>query len=676
MPDPEERHRTLEPKREHAGRVLMGAHLWIVVLALVLLSLFHYMEQLGVHGTISPSARFGLTRHGVDRLLFLLPMVYATFTLGFRWGVAIMATSGVIMLPRALWVSPTPPDALLEVGVALFLGLAISVGVYGREQKRKWYEDTLRELEDVHKRLQHYVGVARGNEQRLATMNSIFTALSPLLEPEEIMRKAVAIIAEQLQVELALVYTLDEEHQLLTLGAHEGVSEDFVRDMYHFNLGEGFIGRVAQTGEPLLARDASQQPRMDSPSVRQMRIETQVVVPMDSRGRAVGVLCVAMRRPREFLPAEVDMITTMGNQLGVLVDNAQRWENERRIAEELRVSERKYRQIFERASDAIWLHDLAGDITAANVAAERLTGYTVEELTRMNVRSLLSEESLAMAGQMRRELFKRGSLDTPYNLHLYRKDGTSAILKLTSGLIRENRQPLGFLNIARDATEETRLQESMEQYLKQVTQAQEEERRRIARELHDDTMQALYGMARQVDNFLRANPDTSREAAGALRALHGQTQKIVKGIQRFNQDLRPPMLDELGFLPSLRWLLSDVQERSDLETVLTVTGEERRFSPEAELTLFRVVQEALRNVERHAQATRVEVSVRISDSSTTVVLTDNGIGFTLDERVEELPRSGKLGLAGMHERVRLIGGTLHLTSEPNKGTAVEVTISM
>ena len=134
------------------------------------------------------------------------------------------------------------------------------------------------------------------------------------------------------------------------------------------------------------------------------------------------------------------------------------------------------------------------------------------------------------------------------------------------------------------------------------------------------------------------------------------------------------MLDDLGLLATLRWLVGEFKEQCGVEAGIMVSGIERRFSAEVELTILRIVQEALRNVEKHAQASKVEVMVEFGERKTKVSICDNGKGFDLGGSLAELPRVGKLGLAGMEERVRLLGGSMRIESEPGKGTKVMIEV--
>jgi len=348
---------------------------------------------------------------------------------------------------------------------------------------------------------------------------------------------------------------------------------------------------------------------------------------------------------------------------------------ERKVAEEaLHESEKSFRALFEGAYDAIWVHDLEGNIQTANKAAAELGGYPVEELVGMNVKSFLSDESLNLAREVSHKLTEHQPIDLPYELRLIRKDGSEAICMVTTNLITSDGEPKGFQNIARDVTQEKRMQENLRYYLQEITRAQEEERKRIARELHDDTAQVLASLSRQLDNFIRKKQGFAPNEVLFLKDLQAQLNRGVQGVHRFVQDLRPSLLDDLGLIPAVRSLVKGVQESDGIGTDLKVLGGERRFSPEVELLLFRIVQEALNNIRRHAQASEAQVVTEFTEERLKVTISDNGRGFELSGRVDDLPRSGKLGLAGMQERARLLGGTLEVKSTPGKGTTLIVEV--
>ncbi len=373
---------------------------------------------------------------------------------------------------------------------------------------------------------------------------------------------------------------------------------------------------------------------------------------------------------------ETSAVFIIGNILA-LSSNALRKEREQRTQlevahKELLESEQRYRILFENAHDAIWVQDMEGNILTANEAAASLTGYDVETLVHMRVTDFLSKEGLELARDIRRRLINSEVIGEPYDQHLIRKDGTEALIRLSSSLILDDGKPLAFQHIARDVTEERRMQENLRFYLQQATRAQEEERKRISRELHDDSIQALVVLSRQLDALASNGKGLAEDKRVRLEELRQQTNNIMQGVRRLSQDLRPAALDRLGLRAALEWLASDVAEYSGIKTKLNVLGSERRLPEEVELVLFRITQEALRNVWRHSQATESEITVEFNESKTKITVSDNGNGFDLPHRIGDLAKDGKLGLAGMEERARLIGGTLTVHSQLGTGATITV----
>lgn len=200
------------------------------------------------------------------------------------------------------------------------------------------------------------------------------------------------------------------------------------------------------------------------------------------------------------------------------------------------------------------------------------------------------------------------------------------------------------------------IQKSLESYIDMALRAQEEERYRLARELHDETIQDLV----VVKVALETLPNGSNQASH-LQAIDNQLQRSIDGIRRFCLALRPSVLDDLGLIPGLEWLLSEMSGRTDIRTSLKVEGEACRLGADPELAIFRIAQEALRNVERHSNAKQVVVEFTYRSGGVRLEILDDGEGFH-DQQL--LNGEGGLGLVGMQERARLIGATLHISSEP------------
>jgi PAS domain S-box-containing protein len=315
-------------------------------------------------------------------------------------------------------------------------------------------------------------------------------------------------------------------------------------------------------------------------------------------------------------------------------------------------------------------------ILAANKASEELTGYPTDEFIGGNIKEFMDAGMLKLAVEVKHKLINGEPLNQPYEQHTITKDGIRKTCMVTSSVMIVDDKPVGFQHIARDVSEERRMQNNLRYYLNQITRAQEEERKRIARELHDDTAQALFAISRQMDNFIRDNVGLSQKQRGVLHGIRQRIGVSLQGIRRFSQDLRPSIIDDLGLLPEVQWLVKQKSEDSGIEIELKILGKEQRLLPEMELILFRIVQEALTNAGKHAQATAAEVNLEFTDSQVAVTISDNGKGFQLPETVGDLSHSGKLGLVGMHERVSLLSGTLDIQSQVGKGTTVKVSVPL
>jgi two-component system, NarL family, sensor histidine kinase DegS len=211
----------------------------------------------------------------------------------------------------------------------------------------------------------------------------------------------------------------------------------------------------------------------------------------------------------------------------------------------------------------------------------------------------------------------------------------------------------------------------LRRYVRGVTRAQEDERQRVALELHDTVAQDLVRVNRKLDD-LTAQVSDGVVAAG-IADIRSMTRTMFDGLRRLSRALRPPVLDDLGLSAAVEWLATDLSSRgTDVET--SVRGTARRLPRETELALFRICQEALRNIERHAHAEHVTVTLTFTPGSIEVVVEDDGDGFDTDGHDDGSDVLGHLGIAGMRERAELVSAKLTLTSSRGDGTRVGVTV--
>lgn len=211
-------------------------------------------------------------------------------------------------------------------------------------------------------------------------------------------------------------------------------------------------------------------------------------------------------------------------------------------------------------------------------------------------------------------------------------------------------------------------QTALQDYARAVTQAQEEERARLARELHDETVQTLIALGHKAQMAQRTLARDPEQAGTRISEFRQMIQEAIEEIRRFSRALHPHYLEELGLVTALETLAREAS--ADFQ----VQGSQHRMKPDHELAFYRIAQEALNNALRHAQAHRISVEVRFETSSTTMRVCDDGKGFEIPAYFNDLTRTGHFGLMGMRERAQLVSGQLNIMSTPSEGTKVIFTV--
>ena len=349
---------------------------------------------------------------------------------------------------------------------------------------------------------------------------------------------------------------------------------------------------------------------------------------------------------------------------------------DRKIAEEkLKDSESRLKILFEFAPNAIFLVDNKGFFVDSNKATEQLSGYSRKEFKGKKYFSILSKKDIPKATAVFKKTLS-GKPAGPEELEIIRKDKTRAIVDTSTYPVKIEGQLFG-LGIARDITErkkhERQIINSREQLRNLSSHLQtirEEERSTIARDVHDDLGQSLSALKMDLswlEMDMYVNKDESLKKIQTMKNL---VDKSIKFIQRVSAELSPSILYDFGLSSAIQWQLDEFSKRTGIKCSLTIEPEEIIVDEKLSIAIFRIFQESLTNIMRHANATRVDVRLNFIKNNLELFVKDNGVG--IDEEKLKDPKS--FGLIGMQERIYPWGGTVEIKGEKGKGTTVMVNV--
>lgn len=448
------------------------------------------------------------------------------------------------------------------------------------------------------------------------------------------------------------------------------------------------LKRICESRQSLIVPDTRREPGWQwVPGAEHVR--NWMGVPLVSGGKVIGLYSVDKTEPDFFRPEHARVAESLAARAASAIQNARLFEQtqhyvselEERIAERnrveaaLRESEERYRELFENARDAIYVHDLAGRYVSINHAAEKLSGYTREEIIGHCFTEFISTEHIIhVRDNFCAKLAKRG--ETTYEVDVIAKDGRRVPVEVSSRAIYEKGVIVGVQGTARDITERKQAQDALQMFSRQLIEAQEEERRRIARELHDQIGQVLTAVKMNLHTVQSVCNGT--DAGSYIKDNIEAVDEALRLVRDLSVDLRPPLLDDLGLVTALRWYVDRYAKRTGLvaNVIIELKDPNERFSRELETACFRIAQEALTNVVRHARATSVSVRLRKDDDLLVLLIGDDGVGFNPEVLRKRAPHAATLGLLGMQERAHAVGGVVEIHSEISKGTLIRLKLPL
>ncbi len=381
----------------------------------------------------------------------------------------------------------------------------------------------------------------------LLALSRVSAALSGLQDLDAILKVGLDNVLNIMNGTIGGILLLDEETQTLSYRVHQGLSTKYV-ERVRVSLGDGIAGRVAQSGKALLLEDISTDPRVAHPDMISAEgLKAFISVPLRAKDKVLGVINVASLTTRRFTTNDVHILHSVGDQLGVAVEQA-------RLYERLRKARERYRRLA-----------------------------------------------------------------------------------------------------------------------RQILVIQEDERKRIARELHDEASQTLSGLALQLQALVgmaEMSGHRDPEFTTALNKAQSLAVQVHSEVRRLMADLRPSLLDTLGLVPAVRQYAETNLRPLGINVSVEIKGADRRLPPEIETGLFRVVQGAIGNIIEHSRAKNVTIALQYQDPELLLRINDDGQGFDVS-KLTDVEESGRgRGLFSMRERVMLLGGTGWIESEPGRGTTV------
>jgi len=509
--------------------------------------------------------------------------------------------------------------------------------------------------------------------QRIRDLQRVTETALAHLDLDDLLRELLGRVRELLGVDTVVFLLMGEDGRDLLVRAAHGLEQEVAQGI-RVPLGQGVAGRIAAGRDPMIFEELSSA-EIWSPILREKGLRSLLGVPLLVGGRVIGVVPVGSLRPRRFTADDTRLLGLVADRIAVAIEHARLYEAERRARAAAETAERRFRLLVDGVQDyAIYLLDDEGRVVSWNAGAERMKGYQAVEALGRDVARFFAPED-ARAGAPQKALASaRATGRFEEERWQVRKDGSRFWADVVVTALRDERgAPVGFAILVHDLTERKRAAEIRARLLEQVITAQEEEQRRVARELHDETGQSLTSLLVGLRSVQDAPTlDAARARAAELRQI---TARALDEVRRFAWGLRPSALDELGLIPALEHYAAEYTQAHGVAVDIQTRGlGGDRLPGPVETTLYRIVQEALPEGTKHAKAQAVSIEMQQHAWRLQATITDDGNGFDADAALRAPSAWTHLGLHGMRERAAILQGSVTIESTPGEGTTVYVWI--
>jgi len=360
-------------------------------------------------------------------------------------------------------------------------------------------------------------------------------------------------------------------------------------------------------------------------------------------------------------------------------EEAKHWREKRSLEERVLQSEVLYRTIVETAHDIIWILDEEGRFTFANKRAEAVLGYQVSELIGKKIAPFIHPEDLSKTGTHFFRVSEEGPHHSEFNF--LRRDGRILVLSVNTASLQDGDGIRGTVSFGRDITEEKKAEKALEESEKQLHHlssqlltAQETERRRVSRELHDELGGALAVLKLRFNLIERNLHQDQTKLREECQHSLSYIDQVIENVHRLTKDLSPYVLEDLGLTAALRWLIGNFTKSYGIDIACDLIDVDHLFPGNGQIIVYRMIQEALNNIGKHSGAKHITVTTENHSGEISFWVEDDGKGFDAFKVFSKSPSEKGLGLATMNERARMLGGSFHLWSEEGKGTRIRFNI--
>lgn len=487
-----------------------------------------------------------------------------------------------------------------------------------------------------------------------------------------ILASIVELIEPQSDGMLCSILLLRDDGKHVMHGAAPNLPGEYIRAIDGAPIGPkaGSCGTAMFRGKQVIVTDIMEDLLWEDyrELAAQFRLRACWSTPIIShKGRVLGSFAMYYHEPRSPGAEEIHLIDVATHVAAIAIER-------QRAEEEIRSSEERYRRIVDTANEGIWIIDHGGRISFVNSRMAEMFGYSIEEMVGRPAPDFMHPDAVDQAPLLleRRRAGIREQFDFPF----VRKDGSElwAIVSTTPMLNEEGRF-CGALAMITDITERKRAEaelrvsrDHIREMANKVLRAQEDERRRIARELHDDIVQKVAALAMGVSRVKRKSAAAGEAVAAEFAGLQLSIHTLAGDVRGLSHRLHPAVLEHAGLMAALKSFTEEFGKSEGLEVALTVPETRDAIPQDVGSCVYRVTQEWLRNIAKYAHA-KSTVVVAIEGGQLRLSIADEGPGFDV-----ERARGKGLGLVSIEERVRSCQGTVRISSEPGRGSTLEAVI--